>query len=334
MMDSKTVYKWPIINFSRTASRDNPTRKLESEVFTLSGSNLMFCLQFHPTNMKEPYSYCSVFLCPKNFGGATSIKLEYKFWIENNRGEKIKRKLGYYVRKFSRINFGFGSREFIHHNRLYSPQNDFVKNDFIFICCEVRRLLPNTVEQKQPAIDTKEWKFFDGGFADWCTIRVSNHDFKIGKNKVMAFSSVFEAMFKSGMQEARTGIIMMNDTSPKAIQAMIKYVYTQKVTVSKEDAFELYSLADKYDIEGLKVKCSRILINGLNINNAFDYLALSINHNDEAFKQRVLDYLTSNMSDEKFKELILSPKWVKLLNEEKQVAREIVDEIFKVSDWH
>jgi hypothetical protein len=75
------------------------------------------------------------------FGWKTTVDNELKeevcLWIYNY---EFKRALvSRYT--FEKENSGYGWPKFAHHDKVYSPNNDFVKDDFLFVCCQVRPII-------------------------------------------------------------------------------------------------------------------------------------------------------------------------------------------------
>lgn len=67
-----------------------------------------------------------------------------------------------------------------------------------------------------------------------------------------AFSTYFNTLLNSGMKEASTSTIEVNDSTPKAVKAYLEFLYTQQIE-KIEDA-EAYSLQDLLDILELAYK--------------------------------------------------------------------------------
>jgi hypothetical protein len=86
-----TTFKWEVSNFSTVAARNDPKKRLNSDDFKLDFSAIKFYLQFQPTTRQKDgnKNYSSFYLSVQNFAGESSIKLCYRFWIENQLGEKI-----------------------------------------------------------------------------------------------------------------------------------------------------------------------------------------------------------------------------------------------------
>jgi hypothetical protein len=93
--ESMTLVKWKLANFSTVAARDDPEKRLFSKFFKLDSSTVKCYLKFDPTNKKKDgdRNYSSLFLVVRDFAGQSTIKLRYSFWIENELGEKMGRRL-------------------------------------------------------------------------------------------------------------------------------------------------------------------------------------------------------------------------------------------------
>jgi hypothetical protein len=332
------IFKWPITKFSKTASRSDPRSTVKSGIFAFDDSNLKFYLRLDPTNLHEdkPNDHCAIYLMLKELDEEPSPEMKFTFWVENTRGEKIKPHKGL-AYKFEVVEHGYGYSTFLHHDRLYSPQ--FVKDDVVIVCCELRRASPDLTESdlKERIVKTagKEWDFHEQGFSELCTIQVNDQHFKVGKDKLMAASPVFEKMFQhSDMEEAKTDTLKIVDSSPAVIQSLVKFLYIQPIDCSEKIALEVYTLADKYDIALLKKECTRMLVAGLNDENVFDRLILAFGCNDGVFKKEIFDYFAMRSSDETFKKVLKSDQWKKFAFENGKSSNEIIDEVFKTLNWH
>lgn len=330
------VVKWRIDQFSSAASRDDPNTSLNSPEFKLS-SGASFCLQLEPTT-RQPNGnkgYCALFLKANNLAGNKSVVLTYRPWIENTSGDKLGPRLNIIKHEFVG-NQNWGYPEFVQHNLLYG--SEFIKEDVVIIRCEIQVIKPTNEEipldnSQRQAIEAgkKEWDFYEQGFTGACVIQVADQEFKVGKNKLMASSRVFEKMFLSGMQESQTGTVSMKDTSPAVIQALIKYLHVRDLENPGEIALELYILADKYEIDDLKMKCSRILVDGLDKGNFLDRVTLAFNRNDGEFKNGIFNYLMGRPGI--FKDIMKSEEWKKFATENAQQSNEIIDEVFQNMKW-
>jgi len=73
----------------------------------------------------------------------------------------------------------------------------------------------------------------------------------------------------SGMKEAQTKQLIVDDVSPELFKIMLEYIYSDSVNISPEDAIELLKIADRFGLNRLKQLCDFM------IESAFDFNDLS-----------------------------------------------------------
>jgi len=69
-----------------------------------------------------------------------------------------------------------------------------------------------------------------------------------------ARSSVFAAMFASGMEETRTGLVRIDDVDPDSFRHFLQFLYTGTL-VPNGDKAKIFAAADKYQVETLMDLC-------------------------------------------------------------------------------
>jgi len=83
---------------------------------------------------------------------------------------------------------------------------------------------------------------------------VGEEAFGAHRSLLSARSPVFAAMFASGMKEALTGRVRIEDVNPTTFQRFLKFLYTGMVESSAMDE-ELFTVADKYGVATLIELC-------------------------------------------------------------------------------
>jgi hypothetical protein len=121
---------------------------------------------------------------------------------------------------------------------------------------------------------------------------------KVGAHKVVlaARSPVFRAMFSGEMVEARSTEVMIDDFSAAAVQAFVRFLYSDQCSraVLEDCAEELLPMADKYQVPALMVLCESYLATKLSPNNVVSTLKLADAHNAAQLKARALSYIIDN----------------------------------------
>ncbi|XP_065204072.1 speckle-type POZ protein-like [Planococcus citri] len=129
------------------------------------------------------------------------------------------------------------------------------------------------------------------------TISVKGKNYPAHKLILAARSSVFKAMFRNDMQESQKNRIVINDIEEETFEEMLHYIYTGKVKNLEESAFELLSVADKYDLKELKNACEGILLSKLSADNVGKILVLADMHNAEELKANALRFIKAKYSN-------------------------------------
>ncbi len=84
---------------------------------------------------------------------------------------------------------------------------------------------------------------------------IEDQSFAAHRRLLSVHSPVFSAMFQSGMKEAETGKVRIEDVDSTTFQLFLEFLYTGTVKSSPIDTVQLYSVADKYQVEALMDLC-------------------------------------------------------------------------------
>ncbi|XP_023313625.1 speckle-type POZ protein B-like [Trichogramma pretiosum] len=107
-----------------------------------------------------------------------------------------------------------------------------------------------------------------------------------------AASSVFQAMFSHDMLENQSQSVDMIDISYEAAVEMLRYIYTGSVETEELSAIaDLLAAADKYQLEGLKHKCEKILVSKLTAGNCVEILIIADKYSASSLKKKVIDFI-------------------------------------------
>ena len=116
----------------------------------------------------------------------------------------------------------------------------------------------------------------------------------------MARSSVFETTFSSDMREKQDNVVTIDDSTPAAIETMLDYIYTGKVTADIGDILaDVLQLADKYNLPGLPRKiCEKILLDDLVVENAINTFILVVMYKcSSAARDQVTRFFKKKVED-------------------------------------
>lgn len=149
-------------------------------------------------------------------------------------------------------------------------------------------------------------KLFKDEDAKDVTFIVEMKEIKAHKFVLAARSPVFKKMFEIDMQEKSSSEIKITDVEFETLVAFLEYVYSDKFTSKVNNGVMLY-LADKYDLEGLKVQAANSILRNMNSNNAVTVLILFDRYRVPKLKGEVVKYIAMHknlaLAKDKKKEL-------------------------------
>ena len=136
-------------------------------------------------------------------------------------------------------------------------------------------------------------------------------------------SSVFRAMFESGMGEEKK--ISLEDTEPAILKQFLNYVYTGKVGQDVTDYMKLMVLAKKYEMAELVDFASDKLLQGLDKDNALEVGMFGEIHDSPVHLNRSAKIILDNVDDY----WTLPFGWEQKMMKHPQLMMAIIDPLFE-----
>ncbi|XP_014229998.1 speckle-type POZ protein B-like [Trichogramma pretiosum] len=114
---------------------------------------------------------------------------------------------------------------------------------------------------------------------------------------VLAMASpVFKAMFTHDMLESKNNSVEIMDTPYDILVEMLRFIYTGKIANTKVDVIlNLLTVADKYQIDNLKIKCGKILQAELTTENAIEILEAAHKYDEKYLKHEALEFVKTHI---------------------------------------
>ena len=109
-------------------------------------------------------------------------------------------------------------------------------------------------------------------------------------------SDVLKAMLGSDLREKATKEIIIQDFSPQVVGQMIEFIYTDSVQEISKNPTELFTIGDKYNIQGLKQLAAREMVKSLTIENAIANLILLHNNETKDSYKIAKNYFKTNFA--------------------------------------
>lgn len=156
------------------------------------------------------------------------------------------------------------------------------------------------------------------------TIVVEDRKFQAHRAILAARSPIFAAMFSHEMAESKLNIVTITDVEPEVFDVMLRFIYTDSVENLKDMALKLLQVADKYDLEKLKILCEESLGRNLSEETALETLAYADLYRAEQLKSMTLDYIAKHVG------LLKTAEWKELGKTNFELANEVTLELLKL----
>lgn len=101
----------------------------------------------------------------------------------------------------------------------------------------------------------------------------------------------FETMLSTKMKESLEGKIKMDDMSPSACEELLRFIYQGKVDNLSNCVTELYTAADKYEMNDLRGLCEWHLYKNLSYENAMQVYDLAQMHGTPILVKRAKEVI-------------------------------------------
>jgi len=150
-----------------------------------------------------------------------------------------------------------------------------------------------------------------GGSADF-TFEVEGEEIPAHKIILSSRSSYFRALFNSGMSEATTNRLVVDDIDATTFKAVLKFLYCGRLPEDlRPSAMKYIPVAEKYDIEDLKIASEDALSESLTLDNGVDALILADLYDCYILKMKAVIWFLkfkTSLSEDKLEPLEAHPK--------------------------
>jgi speckle-type POZ protein len=331
-MEGSHVLK--IEGYSRTKALSNG-KYIKSDTFDVGGHS--WSILYYPDgNCSKAAGRISFFLGLQRPSGAIEVEASFKFSLLDETGEPVRSytKVCSIIRTFKTTDLGWGYDGFIEKKAL--EESNYLKDDCFRVRCDVivsRGFRTEASRHQFVAVPPSNLSHHLAGLlssnhgAD-VTFEVAGEVFTAHRNILAARSPVFMPELFGPMKEKATSRIRIDDIEARVFQAMLHFIYTDSLPpeMEKSDdmsvmmAQHLLVVADRYDLERLKLMCEDKLCNSIDASTAATTLALAEQHGCRGLKAACFDFLKSadnlkaTMASDGFDHLITScPSLIKEL---------------------
>ena len=189
------------------------------------------------------------------------------------------------------------------------------------LVAETPKSILSVISSKSSWSEDFENLFISQSGSDICFI-IDGQEIKAHKTVLSARSPVFAAMFHSNMKEKGMSRIDIPDVSQDIFNALLHFMYTDRVQLTETSAELLLAAADKYLLASLKSKCEEFIIKYLTIENCSRIMDLADLHNSLRLKNKTQELFRSRHI-----EIRKTDGWKDLKISHPDVALDVVEQL-------
>uniref|UniRef100_UPI00398EC39E kelch-like ECH-associated protein 1A n=1 Tax=Pristiophorus japonicus TaxID=55135 RepID=UPI00398EC39E len=112
-----------------------------------------------------------------------------------------------------------------------------------------------------------------------------------------ACSPVFRAMFTSNLRERQAAEIRLEGIHPRAMERLIEFAYTARVSVCEQGVLQLLQASTMYQVEGVVGACSHFLVKNLDSANAIGICHFAEQYGCPELRQRAKEFINIHFTE-------------------------------------
>ena len=110
-------------------------------------------------------------------------------------------------------------------------------------------------------------------------------------------SEFFRSLFTNNLKETQENSATIHGVSFNLMESIIEYAYTKEVTITSENAEDLFITADRFNVLGLLNDCIDFLAGQLSPDNCIGFLRFARFYNNKQLKDLCWVYIMSRFTD-------------------------------------
>ncbi|CAL4983175.1 unnamed protein product [Urochloa decumbens] len=294
-----------IQGYSKTKGLIGVGNHVCSSAFTVGGHS--WCVWYFPDGMNESSEDCiSVRLRLIDPGDDSEVMAEYTFSLLDQDSEPWYSKKSSMVRFFDR-EWMWGFDCFIEREGLESSPH--FQGDRLRIRCDItmvaNKIIAETTTKPLLVVPPSDLHQHLGDLLRNAKVRgdvkfkVGGKKFRAHRNILAVRSSVFMAELYRKMKEKKAARIRIKDMEPTVFEAFLHFIYNDSLPEDDKGdsrmamAQHLLVVADRYNMERLKLICQVILQDYIDTDNAATMMVLADQHGCHGLKQACLRFIAS-----------------------------------------
>ncbi|CAM9517986.1 unnamed protein product [Laminaria digitata] len=128
------------------------------------------------------------------------------------------------------------------------------------------------------------------------TLRVEGEEFRAHKAVLACSRTFLGALMVSGMREMEQDEIELKDISAREFKILLDYMYNKPISVPSSQVVDLLSLANRYQVEGLKAQMCNALSTYLDHDNACSVFAAADSYQCQGLKMEAFSKIVQHFA--------------------------------------
>lgn len=126
-------------------------------------------------------------------------------------------------------------------------------------------------------------------------------------------------MLSHDLKENKESVIKIEDCEPDVFEEFLHFVYSGNIeNINCDNAYDLYYVADKYNMQHLKKMCVNFLKESFSVENICEIICLATKHSETMLLKFAIDYFAENLS-----EILINCKWLQFMKDNPVEANEL-----------
>jgi hypothetical protein len=155
--------------------------------------------------------------------------------------------------------------------------------------------------QRQKLSEGLEQLLFSGKFSDFLII-VNKQKFHVHRNILAIQSGTFAELFEKDPNSSGMNI---KDISPAAVKEFLRFLYTGRLRNFADKSLEIFELASKLKVPSLREMMEKLILEQLNMTNAFKIFQLAHTFQSDELKRAAFKTIQIMFPDRKLPEALI-----------------------------
>ena len=223
----------------------------------------------------------------------------------------------------------WGSRQFLSKEKLEKDFKNLLPGGALKLRAGLTVYIKETTTLIKEDRKPNEGSTLADGLAKFCNensfkdfeLKCGDEIFPCHKVILASRSDVFEAMFsQESFAENKNNMSTIEDCNPETLALLLEFIYSDSLkNTSAYNSVDLLLLADRYNVEKLRIECERALAKSIDLSNAANLLSVASRITAPYLLKKVAKFIRSSCS----RDLVNSEDWKEMVKTNPQAMNAV-----------